>query len=204
MKWISVLLGSFLLVVLLCGCLNPLNATHARRYSETGQAAEQAGDLKLARKCYARASINADIGFLSLAPKAYAHFDYSRVTGYLGNHEEAALGFSNVLRWIEKSAPKADDLLAPALSEYARLLHDTGQHDKAVPLFERAVTELDRRNMAATDPIGLAEFLDDYARSLQATGRNREVVTNRAHELREANKNEVAKQKFRRYVKEPQ
>ena len=201
MKWISALVATLLIAILLAGCLNPAHAHNARRYHETGMAAEKAGDLKLARKYYARAFANADIGFLSLAPKAYAHYDYSRVIGYLGEHREAELGFSNVLRWIDKAAPKADDLRAPALSEYARLLHDTGQHDKALPLFERAVVELDRRETEAKDPIGLAEFLDDYAASLQATRRSAEAVTLRARQLREANKGHIAKQKVKRYVR---
>ena len=200
MKWISALLGGLLMAVLLTGCLNPAHAHNARRYHETGMAAEKAGDLKLAKKYYARAFANADIGFLSLAPKAYAHYDYSRVVGYLGEHREAELGFSNVLRWIEKAAPKADDLWVPALSEYARLLHDTGQHDKAVPIFERAIVEMDRHEMGAKDPIGLSEFLDDYASSLQATRRNVEDVSQRARQLREANQGQVAKRKVRRYV----
>ncbi len=196
---ISSLLGGLLVAVLMTGCLNPASARNARRYRETGMAAEKAGDLRLAKKYYARAFANADIGFLSVAPKAYAHYDYSRVTGYLGNHREAALGFSNVLSWIELAAPKADDLRAPALSEYARLLHDTGQHRKALPFFESAVLEFDRRNKTATDPIGLAEFLDDYATSLQASGRSGEAIAERARSLREANKGAVAKFKTRRY-----
>ena len=113
----------------------------------------------------------------------------------MGEHAQAEQGFSNVLVLIEKAVPKADRLRAPVLCEYARLLHDTGQHERALPLFERALTELEVRKAPEGDPIGMADFLDDYAESLRASSRDAESITAKARSLREANKGAVAKQK---------
>jgi hypothetical protein len=56
------------------------------------------------------------------------------------------------------------------LCELARLLHDTKQHSRAIPVFESAIHELQRANAPQKDPLGFAEFLDDYADSLNAIG----------------------------------
>lgn len=184
----------------LCGCANPINARNGERYYDAGMASEDAGDLQHARKCYSRAHWNAVAGMLGPTAEAYTLYEWSRMTGYLGQHTNAETGFSNVLRLIEKAKPKANALLAPVLCEYARLLHDTGQHEKAVPCFERALPELERREVATKDPIGLADFLDDYAASLRAAGRDARTVAERARSLREPNKGAVAKHKVRRYV----
>ena len=187
------------LSVFLCGCANPINARTADRYYEWGMDAEEAGDLKSAQKFYFRALRNAQMGWLGKRAEAYTLYELSRVNGYLGDHTAAVLGFSNVLIWIEKAAPKADRLRAPALCEYARLLHDTGQHERALPFFERAVPELERRKAHESDPIAMAEFLEDYAASLRASNRNADAVTEQARTLRAANPGAVRKQKLRRY-----
>ena len=43
----------------------------------------------------------------------------------------------------------------PALCEFARLFHDTGQHEKALPLFEQAVSRLDQVGAPGKDPVGI-------------------------------------------------
>ena len=56
--------------------------------------------------------------FAAIVPaEAYSLYEWSRVTGYLGNHEVAANSFSNVLRMIEKAKPKVDALGASGLCE---------------------------------------------------------------------------------------
>jgi tetratricopeptide (TPR) repeat protein len=193
------------LPVVLCGCLNPITAGTADRYYAWGMEAEKSGDLKSARKFYSRAFWNAQAAYTGSSAsahraKAYTLYELSRVTGYLGDHGQAEQGFSNVLVLIEKAAPKADRLRAPALCEYARLLHDTSQHERALPFFERAITEAELRKAHEFDPIGMADFLDDYAASLRASSHKADAITAKARALREANKGGVAKQTPPRYV----
>ncbi|HWA86782.1 MAG TPA: hypothetical protein VG710_11210 [Opitutus sp.] len=152
------------------GCRNPINAYTGGRYYSAGTQAETAGDLRLARRNYSRAYANAQAGNLGPAAEAYALYDWARVTGYLGLRDDAAKGFSDVLALIDRAKGAADKLRAPALSEYSRLLHDTGLHAEAVPVFARAEAELKKIGILESDAVGFALLLDDYADSLKAAG----------------------------------
>ena len=97
--------------------------------------AEQAGDLKSARMYYGRAQINAQIGNLGPVKEAYACYEWARVTGYLGMYADSAKGFVDALALIEKAKGEADKLRAFGVGgDVPRLLHDTDQHAKAVPI----------------------------------------------------------------------
>lgn len=161
---------SIALLSLLASCANPINDHTGARYYEAGMQAEHAGDLKAARMYYGRAQINAQIGKLGSAKEAYACYEWARVTGYLGMYADAEKGFVDALTLIEKAKGEADKLRPPALSEYARLLHDTGQHAKAVPIYEKADSELQKLDILKIDALGYAAFLDDYAGSLNEAG----------------------------------
>ena len=154
--------------LLLGGCANPINARTAQNYYVAGSHAEDAGDLALARRNFSRAYGNAQLGNLGPAAEASYLYEYARVTGYAGNHVEAESSFQEVLTLIAKAKGEADRLLPPTLAEYSRLLHDTGQHQKAIPIYERAVAALDRANVEASDPVGYAGLLDEFAESLKA------------------------------------
>lgn len=158
----------FGLTPFLGGCANPINARTAQNYYAAGSHAERAGDLALARRNFSRAYGNAQLGNLGPAAEASYLYEYARVTGYAGNHVEAESSFKEVLTLIAKAKGEADRLLPPTLAEYSRLLHDTGQHQKAVPIYERAVAALDKASVESDDPVGYAALLDEFAESLRA------------------------------------
>ncbi len=154
----------------LSGCANPINAHTAKRYYEFGVEAERANELSLARQNYSRAYGNAKMGNLGPYAEASYLYEYARVTGYAGEYAESSQAFTEVLALIDKVKGEADKLRPPALAEYARLLHDTGQHEKAVPIFEQAAAALEKVGTESIDPLGYAALLDDYAESLTAAG----------------------------------
>lgn len=201
MKNLSLIVLSIALICLLASCAIPINDyTHARYY-EAGMQAEHAGDIKAARMYYGRAQINAQIGNLSSAKEAYACYEWARVTGYLGIYADAEKGFVDALTLIEKAKGEAEKLRPPALSEYARLLHDTGQHAKAVPIYEKAESELQKLDILKIDALGYASFLDDYADSLKAVGfveKSAEVAA-RSAAIRQEHKSVAPKFEARRY-----
>jgi tetratricopeptide (TPR) repeat protein len=184
------------------GCIsNPINARTGANYYQSGMEAERSGDLALARQNYSRAYANAQMGNLGPKPEAYSLYEWSRVTGYLGMYPDAEKGFNDVLSLIDKSEGKAENLRTPTLLELARLLHDTNQHDKAVPIYQKATSELDKGDITRVDPIGYALVLDDYAQSLRASGNAKlaDEVTARSVSIKEANKGMTAKFVGRRY-----
>ena len=196
------MLFALVVTIFLAGCIsNPINARTGANYYELGMEAERSGDFTLARQNYSRAYSNAQMGNLGPTPEAYAMYEWSRVTGYLGMYAEAEKGFNDVIELIDKSDGKAANLRPPALTELARLLHDTNQHKKAVPIYKRAIAELDARDILKADPIGFTIVLDDYSQSLRAIG-NVSLADEEAAKslsIKEANKGIQAKFIGKRY-----
>ncbi len=186
---------------LLAGCANPINGYTAQQYYESGVQAEKGGDLALAQRNYSRAYGNAQMGNLGPKAEAYYLYEVARVTGYAGAYAESEKAFLDVLALIDKAKGEADKLRAPALAECARLLHDTGQHAKAVPIYEKAVSELERVGILTLDPLGFASLLDDYAGSLAAAGFSQRSaeISSRSASIKEAHKGELPKFEARRY-----
>lgn len=182
-------------------CANPINARTAARYDEAGLKAENSGDLETSRKNHSRARWNAQAGHLGPAAEARSLYEFARVTGYAGNHAESETAFLKVLALIDQARGKADDLRAPALAEYSRLLHDTGKHRQALPVFAGAVEELEKVEIEQSDPIGFANYLDDYRDSLSKAGNARLAaeITKRADSIRTRHPGESAKFTARRY-----
>jgi hypothetical protein len=189
-------------LVLGAGCKNPINARTAARYYDAGVAAEDCGDLVLARQYYHRMCVNAQIGNLGPAAEASSLYEWARVSGYLGKREDVEWAFPRVLELIGKAKGKADDLRAPALAEFARYLHDTRQHERAVSVFHDAVAAAEERGIEKEDPVGFAAFLDDYVESLKAVGRASEAdsLSKRSASLRTAHPGVGPKHKPTRYA----
>ena len=174
----SSLLFVSLCVISLGACANPINMKTGSKYYERGTEAERHGDFERARENYRRAAINAQLARgvgrdrQTYVAEAYSVYAWSRMSGYLGFHDEAERGFGDALDLIEKASPKADSLRLPLYSELGRMFHDLGQHEKAVPAFRLAFEELERRSIEVhkRDLEDLARMCDDYADSLRATG----------------------------------
>jgi tetratricopeptide (TPR) repeat protein len=201
MKTFPLIALSLTCLSLLASCTNPINAYTAQQYYEYGVQAENGGDLVLAQRNFSRAYVNAQIGNLGPKAEAYYLYELARVTGYAGAYADSEKAFIDVLALIEKSKGQADKLRPPTLSEYARLLHDTGRHAKAVPIYERAASELERVGIMNSDPLGFASLLDDYVGSLAAAGfsqRSAEVAR-RSASIKEAHKAVSPQFKARRY-----
>ena len=202
MKNYLVLLITVLILIITAGCVsNPVNRKTASNYYDAGSEAEQMGDYKVARINYYRAYQNAKMGNLGKKSEAYALYEWSRVTGYLGLYSESQKGFSDTLDIIAESEGEADELLAPTLSEYARLLHDTGQHEKAIEVYEMATGELEKVGIMESDPVGYSVFLEEYSISLEKAGlseRSSEVAS-KALVIRQPYGNEKPKFDGKRY-----
>jgi tetratricopeptide (TPR) repeat protein len=61
--------------------------------------------------------------------------------------------------------------LTQNLIEFARFLVANGRLEDAVPYFSRSVPMLENLGIEQSDPIGYAEFLDDYVSTLRILGR---------------------------------
>jgi len=196
---------AFVALSIFTGCANPVNAYTASRYYDYGFQAADAGDYTLARQNFYRAAVNCQMGLLGSTDEAHCFYEWSRMTGYLGMYADAEKGFNDTLTLIDKAKGKADNLRAPTLCELARLLYDTGRYQKAIPVYEKALAELEKTSIAKADPIGFADFLDDYAGCLRAAGESArgDEIAHRAAVVRAENKGRTAKFIPKRYKAEP-
>lgn len=201
MKKTSILLLASALASFLASCSNPINAYTAQQYYDYGVQAERGGNLALAGRNYSRAYGNAQMGNLGPKAEAYYLYEFARVTGHAGSYAESEKAFLEVLALIDKAKGEADQLRAPTYSEYARLLHDIGEHAKAVPVYEKAVPELERVGILSSDPLGFASLLDDYASSLAAAGFSQRSadIARRSASIKDAHKGRSPKFELRRY-----
>lgn len=187
----------------LAGCEHTASSRKVagQQYYEAGFRAEQEGNLTLARVHFNQAYEFAQTRRLGPASEGAALYEWSRITGYLGMTSEAAAGFTNALGLIDASGGRGEKLRAPALCELARLLHDTKQHAKAIPVFEVAIDELQKLNAPQKDPLGFADVLDDYADSLRANGELvvAEGILTRSTAIRTEHQTDIVRFRPRRY-----
>ena len=112
--------------------------------------------------------------------------------------QEAARWYVESIKVLELLPDHPDASITQSLVEYARLLIATGQAKDAVAPMERALPKLEASGVESSDPIGYANFFDDYAKALDAAGQNSETVRLRATKLRQANPGRKA-----RFIPEP-
>lgn len=164
--------GLFSVPLLFTGCMNPINAYTADKYYTLAVDAEKRGDLETACMLFSRSYGNTSMGLLGPNAQAHALYEYARVCGYTGRTAESEQGYREVLKLIAESKGAAETLRSPALVEFSRMLHDTGQHTKAVPVFADAIAAVTERRAQAADPVGYALILEDYSESLRESGQD--------------------------------
>ncbi|MCW1914138.1 hypothetical protein OJ996_11160 [Luteolibacter sp. GHJ8] len=180
----------------------------ARSDLRAGSAAEQGGELDLARRYYLTAYRQAVLIDSDGLPASFAGLAYARTSGYAGDHRAADYALRHLLR--EKGEPPypADSLTSRDMIviEYARFLHDQGRHRESIPIYAEAAAAIARSYLADHDPIGFAEFLEEYAAALSHTGKGAEAAKerSRAAQLRRDHPGQTARETRRRYPRQLQ
>lgn len=172
-------LGACCLVLGLASCANPINRYNAAQYHDWGIQAETAGDYKLAERNYERALINARLGRSPDSGISMAMYNLGRVKGYLCKHDDAEKLLTAALDLEEKTSGPESGLTTMRLFELARLHFDRRRYVASIPYFERAIPAVRKLGAEASDPIALADALDQYAAALAATGRTAESAEHR-------------------------
>lgn len=192
---------SLLMFVLMAGCANPINEHTYDHYYRSGTAAEHANDLKLAQENFRRAAINARIGHLGAEQEGWATYEWSRMTGHLGNFEDSLRGFQDAKAKLGQAYGPDSPKLVPLFSEMGRLYQDNGYFREAADAYAAAMPLLEQIGILKDDPIGYADLLDDYATCLMNSGESQqaEQIEAKSQNIRQRNWDVAAKQQFRRY-----
>lgn len=176
---------SVCLFILSAGCSNPINAKTSINYARAANHASHSGDWGTARMYWSRALVNAELGKASAAQLAVFHYEYGRASGVVCAFADAEKALTTAYE-LDKQAGGHTYL---SLVELSRLNLDQKNYPEAAAYFERALPELDAKGALTQAPIEYAYILDEYATSLDGTGRTTQAqeIAARAMHIRNDN-----------------
>ncbi|MDX2253313.1 MAG: tetratricopeptide repeat protein [Nitrospira sp.] len=182
------------LALALASCANPINQHTAAKYHGWGSEAERAGDYTLAERNYERSLVNARLGHSPDASLSMAMYNLGRVKGYLCKYDEAEHLLAEALELEEKVTGPDSGITTMRLFELARLHFDRERYAASLPYFSRAIPVVRKLGVESSDPIGLADVLDQYAIALGKTGHSAEGADRKreADALRAKNHGKIA------------
>jgi tetratricopeptide (TPR) repeat protein len=197
------LIVPLLAVATLSGCAEAINQKNGDRYHNAALAAEQQGDYELAERGYFRAFINyRDAG----APESMLSmelYNLGRMEGYNCKYDDAKTHLLDALRREERLSGPENGLTTKRLFELARFSYDRGQYADAVGYYERGIPAVRKLGIEQSDPINLANALDEYASALRYVGRSPDAITASAdaNAIRARHLNETTRYNFVRYTR---
>ena len=185
---------AILLVSLFAGCANPINQKTASNYFEWGTQAELSGNYALAERNYERALINARLGHSPDAGISAAMYNLGRMKGYLCKYDDAEKLLTESLSLEETVTGPDSGITTMRLFELARLNFDRSLYRQSLPYFDRGIVAVKKLDVEKSDPIGLANVLDDYAIALDKIDQKQqsENIKKQASLLRQNNVGETA------------
>jgi tetratricopeptide (TPR) repeat protein len=195
------LAAAAVLVAGLSGCANPINQRTATNYYQAAVDAEVAGDYRLAERNYERALVNAKLGHSPDAGTSAAMYGLGRMKGLLCKYDEAEKLLLESLRLEETVTGPESAITTMRLFEIARLDFDQGKYAASLPYFSRGIAAVQKLGVQRSDPIALADALDDYATALAKAQQpsDADAVRREASDLRQRNPGAKANFKPLRY-----
>jgi tetratricopeptide (TPR) repeat protein len=180
-----------LFVFSLAGCAASINAHNAQSYARNASLAARQGDWDTARRFWAGAVVNSSLAHADKRYQAVMNYEYARSLGVTCFYDLAQ-------EYFDKSYAMDKETNGPIYMssfELARMHVAKGDNKRAVTYFERAFEEGQAAGLEMRDPIGFANMIDEYAKSLEALGETRAAEGRRraASAIREANKNAKTK-----------
>lgn len=188
------LLGTLLLPLLISSCANPINQKTASNYYGWGLEAELQGNYVLAERNYERALINARLGHSPDAGVSASMYNLGRMKGYLCKFTEAESLLLEALKLQENVSGADPTIMTKRLFELARFYSDRGLYRESVPYFARGIPEVKRLGIEASDPMALADALDEFANAAKKSGNSghADKLKIEAEALRSANIGKIA------------
>ena len=172
------------MTIVLVGCANPINKKTAQNYYRAAINAQQNGDWENARMYFSRAIVNAELGGIDSSTLAVLWYEYGRSSGVTCNWIEAEKG---LLKAYELDrANKGPTYMS--LYELARMNYDQKNFENAVGYFDKAYLEFEENQIDTKDPVGYADFLDEYSFTLENINKRDKVegLKIRSSKIREA------------------
>ncbi|MCV2371370.1 hypothetical protein [Roseateles oligotrophus] len=176
------------LLVIACsvgGCASNINIRNADAHAQSGYNAQRNGDWEVARRQFAQAVVNADLGKAEAGGKAMVNYEYGRSLGVTCFWDESE---KYLLRSKQFEEDRNHSPYLP-LYELGLLTEKQGKSNQAASYFSQLIPLMEKEGLRAKYPLGVADAYERYAFALEATGKFAEAAKNRAeaHTLRAAN-----------------
>lgn len=160
-----------LAVFMVGGCASAINERNAHNYANAAASALQAGDWESARRNWAKAATNAQLGGMSEKQLSIAYYEYGRASGATCHFEESENYLSKSLTLDQaNNGPVHMPLL-----ELARLKLALRQYGEAINFFELLIPIYELHKAAEEDPAGVSVVYKELSNSLAHLGREREA-----------------------------
>lgn len=167
----SLVLAAVIACLGIAGCVAPINVRNAERHAQAGYAAQRNGDWETARRQFAQAVVNADLGDADLNGKATVNYEYGRALGVTCFYEESE---KYLLRPKEFDEQQGQSPYL-ALFELGLLAEKQKQYAKAASYFSQLIPLMEKAGLRTKYPLGVVEAYEQYANSLQEIGKGHEA-----------------------------
>lgn len=183
------------IIVTLSGCVSDIHRKEANIHYEAALQFEFKKDFLSARDQYGKALVAARLAGADQAAISMLTYNYGRMVGYNCNYDEAEKLLIESVQ-LEKTLNSLDTKnLTKRWSELARLTFDQQKYTESANWFSQALPELERFDLPKDDPVGFAQYLEDYSKALEKSGNSSQAseLRARAFKLRSDNPNTKAK-----------
>jgi hypothetical protein len=102
---------------------------------------------------------------------AVVHYEYGRASGVVCEWAEAEFGLEEAYRLDVATRGPA----YKAVYELGRMYYDRKQYANAAEQYSRVKLDFDKLQADTRDPVGYADYLDEYATALEQTGKSGEA-----------------------------
>jgi hypothetical protein len=153
------LIGPAVVALAIAGCAAPIEKRNAEAHFQPGYAAMQRGDWDAARRQFAQAVANADLGGVEPVDKAIMDYEYGRALGVTCFWEESEkyLLLSKQLDEQRGRSPFR------SLYELALLTEREGKLAQAAYYFGQLIPFIEKEGLRTKYPLGVADVDDHYA-----------------------------------------
>jgi len=175
-----------ILITTIAACAAPINRKSSLNHTISAQAALSKGNWETARKHWAKAVVNAELGNANPQRLSALYYEYGRSLGVNCFFEKSET-YLNKAKEIDKtnSGP-----IHMSLLELARLNYDQKKYTQSVSHFEQLLPIYNKHNAKAIDPTGVALVLNEYSSALNSIGKKDKASSfkKQATELAKSNK----------------
>lgn len=162
MKKTYVLLLCFLLVA----CAAPINRKSTSIHEQSAQYAAQKNDWGSARRHWAKAVSNAELGGEPEQKMAVLYYEYGRALGVTCFFDESEI----YLKKAYDLDKKTNGPVYMSLTELGRLTLDQKKYDQALNYYNEVIPMLEKMGAQSEAPTEFSFMLDEYSEMLANTG----------------------------------